>query len=317
MSGAVDLSAVKARADAARDTSGSPLAGAGDAGASRPAGEYVLEVTEANFQATVERSTQVPVVFDLRSERSSASAQLSPILSRLAGETPGTWVLARVDLDAHPQLAQAFGVQSAPTLVAVANGQPVQALQDELAQVVQRGMAEDALREWISSLIDQLRDRLPGIAEAERAAPAAGPEEAETPEDSRFTAAEDALAEGDYAAAERAYQQILDAEPGNEQARLALAQTQFAGRTAELEPSVVMRAGDAPDDADLQCQAADYQIAHQDVEGGFNRLIEAVRRSSGADREKARDTLLGLFELFPADDERVAKARRDLASALF
>jgi putative thioredoxin len=317
MSGAVDLSAVKARADAARDTSGSPIAGPGEARAGSPPGEYVLEVTEANFQAAVERSTQVPVVFDLRSDRSSASAQLSPILSRLAGEAGGTWVLGRVDLDAHPQLAQAFGVQSAPTLVAVADGQPVQALQDELAQVVQRGAAEEALRQWISSLIDQLSDRIPGIAAAEGAAPAGGPEEAEAPEDPRFTAAEESLAAGDYDAAVAAYQQILDAEPNDEQARLAQAQARFARRTAELDPSVVMRADDARDDLGLQCQAADYQIAHQDVEGGFARLVEAVRRSSGAEREQARDQLLGLFELFPTDDDRVAKARRNLASALF
>jgi putative thioredoxin len=315
MSGAVDLSSVKARADAARDTSGSPIAGA--AGAGSAPGEHVLDVTEANFQTAVDRSNQVPVIFDLRSERSTASAQLSPILAKLVREGGGTWVLATVDLDGHPQLAQAFGVQSAPTLVAVANGQPVQALQDELAQVVQRGVAEDALRQWVSSLVDQLRDRLPGIAEAERTATAGEAEQPEEPEDPRFTTAEESLAAGDYDAAAAAYQQILDAEPGNEQARLAQAQARFAGRAAELEPSVVTRADDAPDDLTLQCQAADYQIAHQDVEGGFNRLIEAVRRSSGAEREKARDQLLGLFELFPADDERVATARRNLASALF
>jgi putative thioredoxin len=317
MSGAVDLSAVKARADAARDQSSSPIAGAGEAPGAGGSGEIVIDVTEAGFQGAVERSTQVPVIFDLRSERSSASAQLSPILANLAREGGGAWVLARVDLDAHPQLAQAFGVQSAPTLVAVANGQPVQALQDELAQVVQRGVADDALRQWVSSLLDQLRERLPGIAEAEQATPPGGAEPAEEPEDPRFTTAEESLAAGDYDAAAAAYQQILDAEPGNEQARLGQAQARFAGRAAEVDPSVVMRAGDAPDDLTLQCQAADYQIAHQDVEGGFNRLIEAVRRSSGAEREKARDQLLGIFELFPADDERVAKARRNLASALF
>jgi putative thioredoxin len=309
MSGAIDLSAVKARAEASRGPSGSPIAGTGGAAGTSSPSEFVVDVTEGNLQGLVERSSQVPVVFEFHSERSSASAQLSQTLTKLAREGGGTWVQASVDVDAQPRVAQAVGVQSVPTVAVFADGQPVTAFQE--------APPEDELRQWVSSLIDQLRDRLPGIAEAERAAPAAEAGQPETPEDPRFTAAEDSLAAGDYAGAEKAYDEILAAEPDNEQARLALAQTKFAGRTAELEPSVVMRAGDAPDDLDLQCQAADYQIAHQDIDGGFNRLIEAVRRGSGADREKARDTLLGLFELFPADDERVAKARRNLASALF
>jgi putative thioredoxin len=309
MSGAVDLSAVKARAEASRGPSGSPIAGTGEAGGPRSSSEFVVDVTEGNLQGRVERSSQVPVVFEFHSERSAASTDLSQTLAKLAGEGGGTWVQARVDVDAQPRVAQAVGVQSVPTVAVFADGQPVTAFQE--------APPEGELRQWISSLLDQLRDRLPGIAEAERAAPGGEAGQPDEPEDPRFIGAEDSLAAGDYAAAEQAYEDILTAEPNNEQARLALAQTRFAGRTAELEPSVVMLAGDAPDDLDLQCQAADYQIGHQDVEGGFNRLVAAVRRGSGAERDQARDTLLGLFELFAADDERVAKARRNLASALF
>lgn len=42
-----------------------------------------------------------------------------------------------------------------------------------------------------------------------------------------------------------------------------------------------------------------------------------MRRTSDEDRDRARKHLLGLFEVLPAGDPRVAKARRNLTSALF
>ena len=53
------------------------------------------------------------------------------------------------------------------------------------------------------------------------------------------------------------------------------------------------------------------------VEDGFGRLVEAVRRSSGEDRDRARNHLLGLFDVIGSQDERVGKARRALMSALY
>jgi len=58
-------------------------------------------------------------------------------------------------------------------------------------------------------------------------------------------------------------------------------------------------------------------LVSDEVEHGFQRLIDAVRVTSGADREAARQHLLVLFEVAGPGDPRVAKARRDLASALF
>ncbi|HEX2300930.1 MAG TPA: tetratricopeptide repeat protein, partial [Pseudonocardiaceae bacterium] len=122
---------------------------------------------------------------------------------------------------------------------------------------------------------------------------------------------------GDYAAAEAAYQQILANEPANEMAKAALAQVRFLARAAEIDPSVVARADDAPDDVDAQLAAADAEVTDQRVEQAFERLLGAVRRLHGEDRNRVRAHLVELFELFPPDDPRVASARRALARALF
>lgn len=304
LSRAVDLSALKARAEASKTAAARP---APANGGEQPAGDLIIEVTEATFQTEViERSLSVPVIVDLWAEWCGPCKQLSPVLERLAGQYGGSWVLAKIDIDANPRIAQLFGVQSIPMVVAIAGGQPVEAFAG--------AQPEPQIKQWLDGLLDALRDRLPGIRAAENGtAPEAEPE----PEDPRFTAAEDAFNRGDYAAAETAYQQILDNEPGNELAAAALAQVRFLARAETTDPSVVVRADTSPDDLDAQLAASDIEVAQQRVEQAFTRLLNAVRRTAGDDRDRARTHLVSLFDLFAPDDPRVMKARRELASALF
>ncbi|MCW2720134.1 MAG: thioredoxin [Pseudonocardia sp.] len=309
MAGAVDLSALKARAEAPVRPPQAP----GAAPAAGAAGPFVVDVTEQSFQSDVlERSLQVPVVVDLWATWCGPCKQLSPVLERLAAAANGAWVLAKVDVDANPRIAQAFGVQSIPMVVAVVGGQPVDAFNG--------AQPEPQVRQWISSLLDAVRDRMPGIAEAERGAEApAEPEEEpeEEPEDPRFTAAEDALERGDWDEAEAAYQAILAQEPANEQAQAALAQVRFLARAEKVDPTAIERADAAPDDVDAQLAAADAEVAGDGVEDAFARLVDTVRRTSGDDRDRVREHLVGLFDLFAPDDPRVTAARRALARALF
>jgi putative thioredoxin len=310
LSGAVDLGALKARADAARQRptaqAAAPGAPAPDAGAA-DGSPWIVEVTEQTFQSVVEQSLQVPVVVNLTATWSPESQVLTTSLERLAAAGGGAWLLANVDLDQSPRIGQAFGVQSVPTVVAVAGGQPIDAFAGPLA--------DPELQQWVERLLDALRDRLPGIRAAEvNAGPA---EPVEEPEDPRFTAAEEAFEAGDYAAAEAAYTQILASEPNNEEAKAALAQVRFTARAEAVDGDAVRRADAAPDDVDAQLAAADALVAVGDAEAAFARLVDTVRRVFGDDRNRVREHLVGLFELFPADDPRVTTARRNLASALY
>ncbi len=269
----------------------------------------MIDVDEATFGSVLQASSQVLVVVDLWASWAEPGRQLSATLADLAAEAGGSWILARVDVDANPRIAQAFAVQTLPMVIALAQGQPV-------TEPLTAPLAEPQVRQWISALLDALREHLPGIKEAEAAA-GGPPVDEPTPEDPRFTAAEQALADGDFAAAELAYQQILAAEPGNAEAKAALAQTGLLARVQDLPPDAIESADAAPDDVTAQCAAADVQLAAGDVQGAFARLVDTVRRTAGDDRATAREHLVELFSLFPTDDAQVIAARRALAAALY
>jgi len=298
MSGAVDLAAVKARSEAA--------ARAADNATPAPGGS-VVEVTEATFQAEViDRSFQVPVLIDLWADWCQPCKQLSPILERLAAEAGGTWILAKIDVDANPRISQALQVQSIPTVFAAIGGQLVPGFQGALP--------EPQVREFVGALVKAASQAgLSGaVADATDEATAA-----EVPVDPRFSEAEAALEAGQFDLAAKRYQAILDAEPANAEAALALRQVRLLERLQDIDPKLVARAETAPDDVPAQLAAADYALSRSDVDGALGRLLGLVRRVSGEDRDAVRERLIEYFDLLGPDDPRVAPARRALANALF
>src|SRR5437773_10158965 len=86
----------------------------------------VLEVTTASFEReVVERSRRTPVLVDLWATWCGPCRALSPVLERLAQEMQGAFLLAKVDIDQSPEIADALGVQSVPTVVLVQGGKVV------------------------------------------------------------------------------------------------------------------------------------------------------------------------------------------------
>jgi putative thioredoxin len=294
LAGAVDLSGLKARA-----TASAAPAGSGDAGGG--GGAFVIDVSEATFQSEVlERSMQVPVVLDLWADWCGPCKQLSPVLEKLAGEGGGSWILAKIDVDANPALAQALRVQGIPAVKAVYQGQ--------LVAEFTGAVPEPQVRQWIGALVEAVG----GVAGGGQL-----DGEQEPPDDPRLDAAEDAVSRGDLDAAARQYQEILASEPANELAQLALRQVELMRRTTKLAPDTVRKADADRDNVQAQLDAADMELIEGETAAAFARLIDTVRRSAGSDRDAARARLLELFAIIGENDPLVGKARRDLASVLF
>jgi putative thioredoxin len=301
--GAVDLGARKQalEAQARRETA----AAQGAAGGAPPAASAVIDVTDGTFATeVVERSMRVPVILDLWATWCQPCKQLSPVLEKLAGEAGGRWLLAKVDVDANPQIAQALQVQSIPTVLAIFQGQAVTGFQGALP--------EAQVRQWLDQLMEALAQYLPPAGEQQQEAAE------QPPADPDLVAAEAAVEAGDLDAAAAAYERLLARAPASAEAKLGLAGVGLLKRTEGVDSAEVLkRAAADPADIGAQLQAADLEMLSGSVESAFERLIGLVRRTSGDERDKVRLHLIGLFDALPADDPAVVKARRSLARALF
>lgn len=286
MAGAFDLSALKQR----------PAAGEG----ARAGTVGGVEVTEANLEAEVlVRSTELPVVVLLWSPRSDSSIQLGEALSALATADGSKWVLATVNVDTTPRVAQMFGVQAVPTVVALAAGRPLSSFE---------GMQPpEQLRRWVDSLLSAVAGKLggaPGEEDAEQVDPA-------------LEQARAFLDAGDFEAARNAYLAILEADPNHPEAKGAVRQIAFLQRATTHPQDAVAIADAAPGDVDAAFAAADVEILQQDVQAAFTRLTNLVRRTAGDERTSVRTRLIELFELFDPADPEVIAGRRNLANALY
>ena len=337
--GAVDLGARQQAAQRQQQTAQTGTAG--------DTGTAVIDVTEETFNSlVVERSRATPVIIDLWADWCGPCKQLSPVLEKLAGESGGQWILAKIDVDANPRLSQALKVQSIPMVVAVIGGQLVDGFLGALP--------EAQVRQWISQVVaaaEQLAahpggaggpgpgaeaDGQPAGASGPRgpgapggpAGPGGGPGPGRPggpggpmgpePSNPAYADAQQAMERGDMDAAADAFRKVLASTPADPVAKVGLARVELFQRLDSYDEAAARRAAaEHPDDVAAQARVADIEVAAGKVEDAFDRLLGLVRRTSGEQRDQARARLVGLFDIFPPRDPRVSKARAALSSLLF
>lgn len=296
--GAIDLSTLAA-------SSGAPGGSSGGTGAS-----YVMDVAEADFESLAQHSASYPVVLEITLPSAPETRGVDDVLVKLTNAAGGRWLLARVDAQAAPRIAQALGVQAVPTVLALIGGQVAPLFQGTRDEPEIKQILDEVVK---VALANGLTGRAKPVANAEAEA-----EDGEQAPDPRFAAADEKLANGDYQGAAEEFEKLLRANPRDTEALAGKAQSELLARSLDADaPAVIEAANAAPDDIKAQLAAADIEMLAGVHPQAFERLIELIRSLPAGEREPVRLRLLDLFATIDPADAELLKARRALSSALF
>jgi putative thioredoxin len=257
-----------------------------------------LEVNIENLNSNILPLSLVrPVIVLMWSPRSVESQDVMNTLGKLEVDYQAKWSLARVNIDTHPEIAEAFQTKNVPYAVAI--------IAEQMVPLFEQAYPEAQIRLVIDKVLSLSAQQ--GIGEA--------PVEQIEPEEEE---AMSALESGNYALAETAYKKWLSRKPNESLAKLGLAQTQLLIRTEGLDLNIVVEESKkSPQDIDLQLKAADIEIVNGGVEAAFSRLLTLIKTCTGDDKNKVKTHLLNLFALVDQGDPRLVSARKELASSIF
>ncbi|MES2728727.1 MAG: thioredoxin [Pseudomonadota bacterium] len=294
-----------------------------------PKDALIFDIGLAEFEDQVlVPSMETPILVDFWAPWCGPCKQLMPVLEAAVTAAAGAVRMAKVNIDEHPQLAQAFRVQSVPTVLALFQGQPVTGFM---------GVQPPA---QIKALIDQL------LTLAKKAAP----EAINIPETLKQAA--QALTDGDLVQAQENYAAILEVDPNHLEAYSGLIRVVIAGGAIEeaqhlvdTAPDIIAKSplfapartalelakaapvGDdaallarvqaAPDDHAAKLELATLLFAQGRKAEAIDQLIASIAQDRMWNEEAARKQLLQFFDaLGPADPDTVA-GRKALSRVLF
>lgn len=232
-----------------------------------------IDVTDATFETeVVERSKTTPVVVDLWATWCGPCTTLGPILEKVVDATGGQVVLAKVDVDANPAISQAFQVQSIPAVYAMKDGQPVDGFMGSYP--------ENFVQEFVDKLLPSATDVLQS----------------------------ELLAAGD----EASLRKVLDDEPGNEEAVIALAELLVERGDTEEALALLER---IPESDRTRKVAATARLGDEPADNYDDELVGLLDQVR--DDDEARQRFVDLLEVMGPDDPRTASYRKQLTARLF
>ncbi len=281
---------------------------------------FVHNVTAEDFQSLViENSFKQPVLVDFWAEWCNPCQVLIPILTKLADEYNGAFILAKVNSDEQGELAAQAGVRSLPTVKLFVDGQIV----DEFMGALPEPEVKKFLDQHIQSESDVvLNDAMLAYQEGREqdaldmlnAALAHDPQNAKL----KINIAKLVANQGDLQSARALAETLNDEEKQQPEAKelitqLKLAQQlQEAGDPNELEQKLK----DNPDDLDALFQMSNIQTASGNYEAAIQMLMKIMQKDRSFKDDAGRKGLIDIFDMLGSDNPLVQTYRRKMFTLL-
>jgi putative thioredoxin len=282
-----------------------------------PEPQTIIDVQTATFEEEVlERSKSVPVIVDFWATWCGPCKTLGPLLERLALESPGRFILAKVDVDANASLAQMFKIQSVPAVHVFRNGHLVDGFVGAMDEREVRSFLERALPATADLELDRARAEVDaGDLEAGISRLRQSLRDAPEHVDSRVALASFLIEAGNAGDARAVFARVdpsVDsAEARSVRARLELGEAK--GNLSELQRKVEAN----PADLDARIELGRAMVSAGRHEDGLEALLSVVEKDAAHGDGAARKAIIEVFDLLGPDSDVTARYRSKLSMLLF
>jgi len=291
---------------------------------------FIVQLSEENFmEVVVEGSDNTPVLVDFWADWCGPCKSLMPILEKLAIEYNGAFVLAKLDTEAHPGIAQQLGIRSLPTVKLFKDRQLVNEFMGALPESEVRtfldthiGPAlaaetpeEEAAPESVVDIAMTLFSQGQGVEARQmlQSAQADDPENVEI----LLSLGQICVSTGDLETADSCLKALPESDSDSTAGRRLAGTLELARENVSDTSAQELRAQlDAdPKSSDIRYKLAISEALAGNLQTGMDHLLKLVQTDASYNDGAPREKLLTLFNVL-GDDPLVGQYRRKLFAAL-
>ncbi len=278
-----------------------------------------IESIESFQENVLDRSFQLPVVVDFWAEWCQPCQILVPLLTDIAQQYNGAFILAKIDSDKHQDLAMQQGIKNLPTVLIFKDGQVV----DSFTGAIPEGEIKNIINKYISNPVDEAIEQALIMLEqndSEQALKSLKQLNQENPLNYKIhlAIAQTYIQTKEY----ELCSELLVALPANiqmEDAYKSIKSQLEIGQNVANAPEldeILTQIHDAPDNLELQIQLANIYIAKRDYNLALETLFNIVKTDSNFKDGEAKTGMLKVFEIIGGSDQLVRQYRKKLFSFL-
>ena len=277
---------------------------------------HIIDITLENFQQVIlEGSMQQPVLIDFWADWCAPCKALMPVLTKLAQEFNGQFILAKINIEEQPELAAQFQVRSVPTVMLVSQGQLVDQFNGAKPESEVRAFLKQHLTNPVEAFKEQIK-QLIGEGELDQAQTLLQQAISQLPEDIelQIELARVLLQKNQSADARAVLDQLPEADKARPEVKGLVAGLQFVEKAPSAEQLATLADRDDSEARYLKAMAA---LVQADYETALELLLNLLRDDRAYEEGIAHKTLLEVFALLGEGNPLVVSSRRRLYTLMY